>query len=69
MTTGKSTKGQTVQWPQEKLQKDRQYNDHRKSYKRAESLYFLSFCSFSCVHCIVCPFVAFPVVIVLSVLL
>jgi hypothetical protein len=34
MTNGKVTKGQTIQWPKEKLQKDREYNDHRKSYKR-----------------------------------
>jgi hypothetical protein len=37
MTTGKATKGQTIQLPQEKLQKDRQYNDQKKSYKRTDN--------------------------------
>ena len=37
MTTGKATKGQTIQLPQEKLQKDRQYNDQKKSYKMTEN--------------------------------
>jgi hypothetical protein len=37
MTNGKVTKEQTIQRPQEKLQKDRQYNDHRKSYKRTDN--------------------------------
>jgi hypothetical protein len=37
MTKGKSTKEQTIQWPQEKLQKDRQYNNQRKSYKRTDN--------------------------------
>ena len=50
MTNGKVTKGQRIQWPTEKLQKDRQYNDQReklqkdiqyndqrKSYKRTEN--------------------------------
>jgi hypothetical protein len=37
MTNGNVTKGQTIQWPKEKLQKDRQYNDQRKSYKRTDN--------------------------------
>jgi hypothetical protein len=37
MTNGKVTKGQTIQWPTEKLQKDIQYNDQRKSYKRTDN--------------------------------
>jgi hypothetical protein len=37
MTRGKATKGQTIQSPEEKLQQDRQYNDHRKSYKRTDN--------------------------------
>jgi hypothetical protein len=70
MTNGKVTTGHTIQWPTEKLQKDRQYNDQRKSYNRTDkSLYCVSCCNFSVGHCIVCPLVAFPVVIVLSVLL
>jgi hypothetical protein len=32
MTKWKTTKEQIIQWPQEKLQKDRQYHDHSKSY-------------------------------------
>ena len=37
MSNGKVTKGQTIQCPTEKLQKDRQYNVQRKSYKRTEN--------------------------------
>jgi hypothetical protein len=37
MTNGKVTKGQTIQLPQEKLQKDRQYNDQRKRYNRTDN--------------------------------
>jgi hypothetical protein len=37
MTNGKVTKGQTIQCPTEKLQKDREYNDHRKGYKRTDN--------------------------------
>ena len=37
MTNGKVTKGQTIQCPTEKLQKDIQYNDQRKSYKRTDN--------------------------------
>jgi hypothetical protein len=33
MTNEKVTKGQRIQWPTEKLQKDREYNDQRKRYK------------------------------------
>jgi hypothetical protein len=37
MTNGKVTIEQTIQCPTEKLQKDREYNDHRKSYKRIDN--------------------------------
>jgi hypothetical protein len=37
MTNGKVTTGQTIQCPTEKLQKDREYNDQRKSYKRTDN--------------------------------
>jgi hypothetical protein len=60
MTRGKATKEQTIQSPQEKLQKDRQYNDQRKSYKRTDNTMITGKAT---------TFVAFPLVIVLSVLL
>jgi hypothetical protein len=37
MTNGKATKGHTIQRPTEKLQKDIQYNDQRKRYKRTDN--------------------------------
>jgi hypothetical protein len=37
MAARKRTKGQTIQWPQEKEQKDRQYNGHKKKNKRTNN--------------------------------
>jgi hypothetical protein len=37
MANRKSTKGQTTQWPTEKVQKNKQHNGQQKKYKRTDN--------------------------------
>jgi hypothetical protein len=38
MAKGKTTKGQTILWSNEKRQKDKQYNGQRKNAKRTNNI-------------------------------
>jgi hypothetical protein len=62
----KSTKGQTIQQPIEKGQKDKQYNSPKKKDKRTNNTtYCLSFCPFSLGCCIFYRFIHFLWAVVL----
>ena len=37
MAKREKTKGQTIQWPKEKRQKDKQYNGQKRKYKRTNN--------------------------------